>query len=356
MILDSCTFTWHTGQLTISGGATEEEELALCSAVDEDDTAEDGGKCDEDVVVAVLLVTVAVAVLWYSPEEPDAAEAPLPVALAWPWGDPGPPAFLLKKSNRLGVPPRSSQDLFLEGTVEPEAAPDAPWLPKYLDWLGLVGLGFDIVGAPDGYFERVDGGLTGCLGIVEESVELCVRPKCNKLLLGDVGVFTLLFVNGLRLSVMLKLSKSSFTDFCPPGVRCLTDPCPTLPPLGLGILTGEPLTLTKTLVLPTERFVGGLFPLGLFRGKVPELFLPIESRKASVGEPRLVRDGGEKGGLLGEETGLGKVFFHTGSGDFGVAEGCAPPRRTPFPLNGIMFLMSCDPEPERLEYKDKNKL
>ena len=97
----------------------------LGSAVDEDDAAEDDGKCDEELG-AVLLVTVAVAVFWYSPEEPDAAGAPLPVTLSWPWGNPEPPAFLLKKSKRLGVPPRSSHDLFLEGTAETEAAPAAP--------------------------------------------------------------------------------------------------------------------------------------------------------------------------------------------------------------------------------------
>ena len=188
------------------------------------------------------------------------------------------------------------------------------------------------MGAPDGYFERVDGGLTCCLV--------------------DEGVFPLLSVKGFVLSVMLKLSKSSFTDFClafrmcPPGVCCLADPGPTLPRLGLGTLTGEPLMLTKYLVLPTERFVGGLF-----RGKVPEMFLPRESRKASVGEPSLFRGGGENGGRLGEETGLGKGLFQTGSGDFGEEEGCDPPRSTPFPLNGIMSLMSCDPEPEGLEYK-----
>ena len=346
MILDSCTFTWHTGQLTISGIGTE-EELALCSAVFEDDMAEDDGKCDEEEA-AVLLVTVAVALFWCSLEEPDAAEAPLPVALVWPWEDPEPPAFLLEnKSKRLGVPLRLSHDLFLEGTAEPEAAPGAPWF------------GLDIVVAPDGYFERVDGGLTCCLGLVEESVELCILPK---LLPGDEGAFPLPSVKGFGLSVMLKLSKSSFTDFClafkmcPPVVRCLTDPSATLPLLGLGILTGDPLMLTKYFVLATERFVGGLFPPGLVRGKAPELFSPRESRKASVGEPRLVRDGGENGGRLGEETVLGKGLFQTGLGDFEEAEGCDPPRTTPFPLNGIMFLMSCDPEPERLEYKDQNKL
>lgn len=229
MILDSCICAWHTGQLTISGCETE-EPLALCSP-----GVEEGGKCNADVMVG------AVVVLGRFSEEPDAAEALLPVALTWPGEDVELPAFLLKKSMMLGESPLSSHDLFLEGTAEPVVAPGAPWLPKYLAGLGLVGLGFDTVGTPDGYFERVDGGLTeDCLGVIEEPVEFCIVPLCNKLLPGDEGVFPSLPVKGLEsvelLSVMLKLSKSCFTDLClafricASPVRRSTAASPPLPP------------------------------------------------------------------------------------------------------------------------------
>lgn len=104
--------------------------------------------------------------------------------------------------------------------------------------------------------------------------------------------------------------------------------------------------LTKYLLLPTDRFLGAVFPPSRIRGKAPGLFWPEESRQARVGEPRLFWDGGEKRGLLGEETGLGKGLFKAGSGGLWEAEDCDadPPRRKPFPLNGMRFLMSCDPE------------
>lgn len=140
---------------------------------------------------------------------------------------------MLKKSKRLGEPPRSSHDLFLDGTAESVTAPGEPWLPKYLDWFGL-----DVVGTPDGCFEREDGGLTCCLGIREESVEFCILSLCNKLLPGDGCVFLLLSVKDFEcvelLSVLSKLSKSSFIELClalrscSPLVPCLR--APPLPP------------------------------------------------------------------------------------------------------------------------------
>lgn len=51
-------------------------------------------------------------------------------------------------------------------------------------------------------------------------------------------------------------------------------------------------------------------------------------------------------GFFGEETGLDEDVVTTGTS--GLDEGCElPPSRKPLPLNGIMFLMSCDPGAER---------
>lgn len=72
---------------------------------------------------------------------------------------------------------------------------------------------------------------------------------------------------------------------------------------GLGILTGEPLMLTKTLVLLTDLFIGGFSPVevdGLMEGEAPEIPLVL-SRPGRTGEVRLLAgDEGVKS-FFGEE-------------------------------------------------------
>lgn len=71
---------------------------------------------------------------------------------------------------------------------------------------------------------------------------------------------------------------------------------------GLGILTGEPLMLTKALVLPTDLFVGCFWPMevaGLMEGKALEIALLL--RPERTGELRvLAGDEGVKS-FFGEE-------------------------------------------------------
>lgn len=85
-------------------------------------------------------------------------------------------------------------------------------------------------------------------------------------------------------------------------------------PWGLGILTGEPLILTKTLVLLTDLFTGGFCPVevaGLMEGKPLEI--PLLSRPERTGELRLLAgDEGVKS-FFGEETGLDEDVFTTGT-------------------------------------------
>lgn len=118
-----------------------------------------------------------------------------------------------------------------------------------------------------------------------------------------------------------------------------------LPLRDLEILTGEPLMLTKTFVLLTDLFTGGFCPVevaGLMEGKVLEV--PLLSRPERTGELRL---------LAGEKRRLDEGVFTAGNGvsdgEEDVEDCDFPPSRKPLPLNGIMFLMSCDPEPEREE-------
>ncbi len=83
-------------------------------------------------------------------------------------------------------------------------------------------------------------------------------------------------------------------------------------PWGLGILTGEPLMLTKTLVLLTDLFTGGFCPAevaGLTEGKP----IPLLSRPERTGELRLLAgDEGVKS-FFGEETGLDEDVFAKGT-------------------------------------------
>jgi len=130
---------------------------------------------------------------------------------------------------------------------------------------------------------------------------------------------------------MLWLMKSSPMDFC------LSGSAPRPPLWGLGILTGEPLMLTKALMLATDLFTGRFSP-----AEVPESPLPL--RPERTGEPRLLAgDGGAKS-LFGEGGTAG-----VRDGEEGVGGWDFPPSRKPLPLNGIVFLTSCDPEPEKRE-------
>lgn len=70
-------------------------------------------------------------------------------------------------------------------------------------------------------------------------------------------------------------------------------------------LTGEPLMLTKTLVLLTDLFTGGFCPVedpGLMEGK--ELEIPLLSGKERTGEPRLLAGDDGVNSFFGEESGL----------------------------------------------------
>lgn len=101
--------------------------------------------------------------------------------------------------------------------------------------------------------------------------------------------------------------------------------------------------LTKALVLPTDLLTGGFFPVevaGLMEVKALECPLLFGLKRA--GESRLLAgDEGVKS-FFGEE-GSAAV----GDGEEDMDDWDCPPRRKPLPVNGIMFLMSCDAEPGR---------
>lgn len=108
---------------------------------------------------------------------------------------------------------------------------------------------------------------------------------------------------------------SSSMDFCRAFLASLPSP------RGLGILTGEPPMLTNTLEFPTDFFTGGLGPETV-ADRASGGSERTGERRALGGDGGLVREGGED------------------------AEDCeVPPRTKPLPLNGIIFRMSCDPEP-----------
>lgn len=351
LILDSCTFAWHTGQLTISAEKEEEEgeeEVTLCGP------AEEWGKVvevdEEDVVVTVLCCTAGDFVFI---DSLDAAESLANVF----W----------KKSKMLAELLRSSRGLFL---WPPPAAPNVPSLlesVKYLECVGWAGL--LLVGTTGGYSEWLDSlGLDVlgeeelcCLGKKEEAeVALTVR-------FGDVSEPLLVSVfemeNWLTDFLRSVLPKRSWMDLC----LILSVPWPLLLLWGLGIFTGEPLMLTKTRVLLTDLFIGGFCPaevVGLMEGKAVEIPLVGLFKLERTGELRgLAGDEGVKS-FLGEEMGLEEdVFTGTLTGTRGLWEGEEevedwdfPPSRKPLPLNGIMFLISCDPDPEgKYKFESDNK-
>lgn len=105
--------------------------------------------------------------------------------------------------------------------------------------------------------------------------------------------------------------------------------------VGLWILTGEPLMLTKTFVLLTDLFMGAFDPMwpgGLAEGRLLGLVLSFRAERTGRELGVLACDEGGKS-VLGEEA--------TPEGD------ALPPSTNPLPLNGMMFRMSCDPETGR---------
>lgn len=130
-------------------------------------------------------------------------------------------------------------------------------------------------------------------------------------LFDDVGE-SLLVSDFLRLVLL----KRSSMDFC----LSLSSPWLRLLLWDLGLFTGEPLMLTKTLVLLTDFFTGSFFPMevaGLMEGKVLEVPLVLLER---TGEERLL--GGDEGvkNFFGEGTGLDNGAFTEGSGGLGDGE------------------------------------
>lgn len=116
------------------------------------------------------------------------------------------------------------------------------------------------------------------LGLVEGGI--CCFGKSEKVLkLGIQSVF-----DGLVDFLRFELLKSSSIDLCLPFSAPLE------------ILTGEPLTLTKTLVLLTDFFILGFCPEGfpgLTGGEAPEMRLVWWSGPERTGEARLL--GGDEG-------------------------------------------------------------
>lgn len=103
-------------------------------------------------------------------------------------------------------------------------------------------------------------------------------------------------------------------DFC----LILSAPWLPLPLWGLLIFTGEPLMLTKALVLLTDLLTGGFFPTkeaGLVEGRELEAVLAASFNPERTGEERfLAGDEGVKNFSRGE-TGLGKGVFTAGTGE-----------------------------------------
>lgn len=115
---------------------------------------------------------------------------------------------------------------------------------------------------------------------------------------------------------------------------------------GFGSLTGDPLTLTNTLVLLTDLFMGGFCPpeaTGLIEGKVLEIPEVGRFRLEPTGVLRpLAGDEGVRG-FLGEEMELDGAVFPAGTGGLLNSEEDVvdfPPSEKPLPLNGMMFLIS----------------
>lgn len=133
------------------------------------------------------------------------------------------------------------------------------------------------------------------------------------------------------------LSKSSM-DLC---LTFLTSWLLLLPLrlVGLWILTGEPLMLTKTFVLLMDLFMGAFGPVGpggLVEGRLLGFVLTFRAERTGRELGVLACDEGGNSVLGEEATPEGDTLFT-----------CDPPSTNPLPLNGMMFRMSCDPETGR---------
>lgn len=149
------------------------------------------------------------------------------------------------------------------------------------EWLDSLGLGLDVLGEDAEW-------IFCCLGKMEDAeVALIV-------LLDDASESPLVSV--FEVEDRLVLLKSSSMDFC------FILSASWLLLWGLWILTGEPLMLTKALVLLTDLFIGGFCPIevaGLMEGKALEI--PLLSRLGRIGELRLLAGDGGATSFFGEE-------------------------------------------------------
>lgn len=342
LIFDSCTFAWHTGQLTISGEVKEEEVevMTLCSPAEEWREAVEVDEEEEAVVVVAVLCCIAGDFVFI-----DSLLVVESLANVF-W----------KKSNMLEELLPSSRGLFL---WPPPAAPTGPSQFKSVKYLDCVGsavlLSAEAAGRCCEWLDLLGLNMLEeeelwCLGKKEEAAVAVTLLFCEVSESLWVSVFKL--EDWLTDFLRSVLPKRSWMDLC----LILSDPWLLLLLLlwGLGILTGEPLMLTKIRVLLIDLFTGGFCQVevvGLLEGKPLEIPLVGLSRPGCTGEVTLlVGDEGVKG-FFGEEMGLEKDVFTTGTsglwdGEEDVEDWDFPPSRKPLPLNGIMFLISCDPDPE----------
>lgn len=145
------------------------------------------------------------------------------------------------------------------------------------------------------------------------------------------------------------LNKSSI-DLC---LIFLASWPPLLLLLGLWILTGEPLMLTKTFVLLTDLFIGGFSPVrleGLTEGRALVIFWSFRAERTGdlgvlAGDEGVNRFFGEETILEDDVFPKGPAGLFDGEEEVGVCD--LPPSIKPLPLNGMMFRMSCDPETDK---------
>lgn len=120
----------------------------------------------------------------------------------------------------------------------------------------------------------------------------------------------------------------------------------------MGIFTGEPLILTKASQLPTDLLTGGFSPetvVGLFA---------LSVKLERTGEPRILVEDEGTSSFLGKEMVLDEQVLATGDNREGGEEAQdweSPPSTKPLPLKGIIFRMSCNPEPWRQRYEIQNE-
>lgn len=161
MIFDSCTFAWHTGQLTVNTEEEDEEEeeegLKLSSPAEEWREA-----VDEDEEAVAVLCCIAGDLVFIG--SLGAAESLSDVF----W----------KKSAMLDGLLRSSHGLFLDARPV-EEAPDVPSLLeglKYLECVGIAGLPWVFVENPE-WLDLVSLGLEAVGEEADAFVALFAKVK-----------------------------------------------------------------------------------------------------------------------------------------------------------------------------------